>query len=320
MNEGVRLNKAFTRFSIALLAWTAVASPLQAAEGQEKEKLPAVAWHECDRATPPGFDCATYPAPLDYARPHEKEIALALIRHQAPDQEHRIGAVFFNPGGPGGQGTLDLPGWLSLFPAAVQARFDLVSWDPRGIGASTAVQCFASKAEETAFFANVAPSIPVGAEQERVWLDTYTAFGKICKQRNGELLAHVSTADSARDMERLRQALGEPSMNYLGLSYGTLLGAEYANMFPDKIRAMVLDGNIDPAAWRNDQGLDPVLSTSLRLKSDLAAAKSLKAFLDLCGEAGTEKCTFSAGNAEQTHQKFNRLLERLKQHSVMTQP
>src|SRR5689334_17546084 len=111
---------------------------------QASTAVPAVQWQPCASPTPAGFECTSVPVPLDHAHPDGTSITLAVIRHPATEPDNRIGVLFFNPGGPGGQGTIDVPGWLSLFPATVRARFDIVSWDPRGIGASTAVQCFAN--------------------------------------------------------------------------------------------------------------------------------------------------------------------------------
>jgi pimeloyl-ACP methyl ester carboxylesterase len=240
-------------------------------------------------------------------------IDLAVIRHAATDPASRIGTLFFNPGGPGGPGTEDLPAWLALFPAPVRARFDIVSWDPRGIGTSTAVQCFANATEEKNFFAGV-PSdyFPVDTAEQTAWFERFESFARICKQRNGALLSHVSTADTARDMDLLRQAVDERTLNYLGVSYGTFLGAVYANLFPDRVRAMILDGNIDPLAWTNDGEDHAAIGDGLRIGSAQGAAESLKAFLDQCGLAGAAKCAFSTGDAKGTHAKFDILLERLK--------
>jgi pimeloyl-ACP methyl ester carboxylesterase len=308
-------------FLIAVVAVAiGVMESLPAAAGQATAQssgsAPALAWTACGSPTPAGFECAVVQVPLDYSRPGGRQIDLAVIRHAASDSENPVGTLFFNPGGPGGAGTIDLPRWLSLFPASVQARFDIVSWDPRGIGASTAVQCFATEADEKAFLAGLAAFFPVGAAEESAWIERYESYGRICEQRDGDLLAHVSTADTARDMDLLRQAVGAPDLTYLGVSYGTFLGAVYANMFPDKVRAMVLDGNVDPVAWTNGGHREPVLSTSLRLGSDLAAARTLSSFLDLCGEAAIGSCAFSAGDAVRTHAKFNALLERLKREPV----
>jgi pimeloyl-ACP methyl ester carboxylesterase len=255
--------------------------------------------------------------PLDYGDPRGPTIELAVIRHRASDPTKRIGALFFNPGGPGGRGTEDLPAWFGLFPAQVRERFDIVSWDPRGVGASTAVQCFDSQEAENSFFAGIPFGFfPVGDAQQRAWIPAYDRFGQRCERRNGDLLAHVSTADSARDMDLLRRAVGAKKMNYLGISYGSFLGATYANLFPDKVREVVLDGNMDPVAYTKGGEQGTLLSTSQRLETDKAAAETLNAFLTLCGRASTDRCVFSAGSAAATQAKWDTLLHRLRRQPV----
>src|SRR2546423_9776284 len=134
---------------------------------------------------------------------------------------------------------------------------------------------------------------------------------------NPALLSHVSTAESARDMDLLRQAVGDSQLNYLGVSYGTYLGATYANLFPSKVRAMVLDGNINPIAWTTPQQAGRIrLSTGIRLETDLGAAATLGQFLELCGEASTSGCAFSAGSAGGTEEKYADLLRDLRSHPV----
>ena len=298
-------------YSTLLLPVAAFALPLPASV-----TLPAsVQWSACPAAA--GFDCATVAAPLDYAHADGRVISLAVIRHVATDPANRIGTLFFNPGGPGGQGTQDLPNWFALFPAAVRSRFDIVSWDPRGIGNSTAVQCFDTEADENSFFAGVpVSSFPVGIKQKLAWIDRFAAFGKICQQRNGNLLRYTSTTDTARDMDLLRQAVGAPTLNYLGVSYGTFVGAVYANLFPDRIRAMILDGNLVPSVYTNNGNDRVALSDALRFGTAASTAESLDAFLDRCGLAGSGKCAFSTGDAGGTRAKFDTLLQRLKQRPV----
>ena len=281
-------------------------------------RVPVLRWVPCHS----GFECANARAPLDYRDPGGSVIRLAVIRHRASDPAHRLGALFFNPGGPGGSGTALLPQIYRFFPAALRARFDIVSWDPRGVGESTAVQCFASQRAEMRFFgALLAPdsAFPVGNAQMSRWMGRSREFGRRCAQRNDGLLEHVSTLDTARDLDLLRRALRNRWMNYLGVSYGTLLGATYANLFPDRVRAMVLDGNVNPAAWVGRQlkaNGGRFLPTHLRLRSDQATAKALRAFLDLCGGAGVAHCAFSAGSAAATRSKFAALLARLPRQPV----
>lgn len=274
-------------------------------------------WAPCTAPGQLGFDCAIARVPLNHARPRAATIHLAVIRHPATDQANRIGSLFFNPGGPGQGGTSNLPSAIGLFPEQLRQRFDLVSWDPRGVGESTAVQCFANQTAETTFLSGFA-SIPVGRAQQQQLINANASLGRKCARHNGRLLRHVSTADSARDLDLLRAAVGDRLLNYLGISYGTFLGATYANLFPDRVRAMTLDGDVNPKAFvgRRPRAEGMFLGTSLRQKSDLGSAKTMNAFLDLCGRAGTGRCAFSAGSAAATRTKFATLLKQMRQHSL----
>jgi pimeloyl-ACP methyl ester carboxylesterase len=259
--------------------------------------------------------------PLDYQHPHGQTISLALIKLPASDPAHRIGSLFTNPGGPGGSGVQFVRLAASLIPAEVRAHFDLVGFDPRGVAASTPVQCFGSNAEKQAFFQNV-PPFPVGPHEDRAFIQTFEQFDALCSQRNPSLLPHMSTANAARDMDLLRQAVGDARLSYLGLSYGTYLGASYVNLFPDRVRAVILDGVVEPIEWST--GRDQEARTepfSTRLRSDSGAFETLGAFLNLCSEAGTAGCAFAAGTPKATRDKFNDLLHGLLEHPlVVTTP
>jgi pimeloyl-ACP methyl ester carboxylesterase len=280
--------------------------------------VPPIAWHRCPAgsaaAQAGGFLCATVAAPLDYQDPSGAKISLAVAEHTATGPVHR-GVIFFNPGGPGGPGTVQLPQWIGLWPKELLREYDIVSWDPRGSGASTAVQCFPSAAAESAFLGKYA-LFPADRGQQRGYIRRWRAFGKICAARNGALLRHVSTADSARDLDLLRQALGQPKLDYLGISYGTFLGATYANLFPRRVGRLVLDGNVPPQAWTNGGRPHPRLSTYLRMGSDKAAAKALGAFLRICGQRSTQACAFSAGSPAATTAKWDALLARLRRGPI----
>lgn len=274
---------------------------------------PVLSWQPCAN----GFECATGAVPLDYDDPGGRTIDIAVIRHPAADPAHRIGSVFFNPGGPGGSGTDALPLFYTLFPKEVRDRFDVVSFDPRGIGRSTAVQCYPSQADEQQAFAGVPAAFPVGAAQTRAWFDGYAAFDAACGARQPDLLPHLSTANVARDIDLLRQAVGDRRLSYIGVSYGTYLGATYANLFPGNVRALVLDGNIDPVAATTGRGDEADrLAVTLRIHQDEAMAATLRAFEDLCGAADVTKCAFSAGSPAATRAKYATLLERLRAHPV----
>jgi pimeloyl-ACP methyl ester carboxylesterase len=299
-------------------ALIATATMLVLALSGTAEAAPAVPWHRCSDPVQRGFQCVTIRVPLDYEHPRDGQIQIAWVRHRATDPKRRIGTLFYEPGGPGVGGTTFLPSIIDDFPAALRARFDIVSWDPRGVGASTAVQCFASKAAEDRFFAGsptrAVNGFPVGRAQMKTWIDRYRGLGARCARRNGDLLRHVSTLDTVRDLDLMRRRLGERKLNFLGTSYGTIVGAVYANVFPNRVRAMALDGVVNPLAWSRPQRAQNggrFLSGGLRFRSDVETAKTLRAFLDLCGRTDTAHCGFSAGSPAATRQKFRELLARL---------
>ncbi|MFI1367456.1 alpha/beta hydrolase [Streptomyces griseochromogenes] len=292
---------------------------LAAAGGTPTPSVPApkLDWRACVQGSP--FDCATAKVPLDYDNPRGRTIELAVVKRKATAPGRRIGTLFFNPGGPGGPGTVQMPQNYESFPREVRERFDIVSWDPRGIGSSTAVNCFASPEEAAHWNASKAAGFPVGERERAAWIAAYKDLARRCERRDPELLRHVSTADTARDLDQLRRATGEPHLTYLGISYGTFLGATYANLFPGKVRAMVLDSDWDPQAWTNHASDNaPRLTTFLRVGSDRTAAATLDRFLALCGFTTTARCAFSAGSPKATRDKFDQLMQRLRKHPVGT--
>ena len=219
-----------------------------------------IAWGECD---PPGEDlqCARIRVPLDWDRPNGRTIRLALIRHLASRPEERIGTMFINPGGPGDTGVGLVSGDPDGLDAFGGGRFDVVSWDPRGTNASTRVRCFRSQRSESRFWAGA--SIPTtNAASERFSRKT-ADLARRCGEVSGWLLPHISTADTARDLDHLRVLMGEEKLTYVGLSYGTLLGQTYANLFPDRIRAMLLNGVVD--ATKDSKGAEARTASDVRL-------------------------------------------------------
>ena len=298
---------------VAALALAPVSATLLAtSRASAAVPAPKLSWHRCQKV----LQCAVARVPLDYSHPRGRTIHLAVIRHRATDPARRLGTLFVNPGGPGSSGVAALPGFLSLFPTAVRARFDIASWDPRGVGASTPVKCFVAARKSNRVLGGmvVGSSFPVGNAQITSWIRRYRAFGHQCERRSGKLLRHVSTADTARDLDMLRRAVGDRQLSYYGVSYGTFLGATYANLFPDHVRAMVLDSNLDPRADVSSQikaNAGRYLTTELRERSDQSAARTLNAFLNRCG-ANTSDCTFSAGNPAATQAKYATLLQRLQ--------
>ena len=274
--------------------------------------VPVLHWRSCYG----GFQCATARVPLSYRDPRGATISIAVLRHLATDPARRAGTLFINAGGPIEQIDNFVTGFEEL-PTAITARWDIITFDPRGFGYSTAVRCFPTMAAESKFLGGASfggsPTFPVGARQEAAWERTWARFDARCAQRNGSLLDHDTTADVARDMNLLREAVGAPALNYLGVSYGTGLGATYANLFPATTGHMVLDGNLNPVTWTRPDG---VLSTFLRQGTDQASAATMRAFLDLCGKAATSACAFSAGTPAATRAKWAALLRRLCRHPV----
>ena len=209
----------------------------------EAAETPTLGWADCGD----GFLCATAEVPLDYNRPRDEQIELAVIKLPATDPQNRIGTLFINFGGPGQSGVDRLRGrarWPWLFSEELRSRFDLVSWDQRGVARSAAVRCFPDAAEQWRFLVP-SPGLPMDAHGEQELFAWSKEFADRCEQRAGPILNHASSANTARDLELLRRAVGDPSLTYHGISYGTQLGAIYANLFPGRVRAMVLDGSID---------------------------------------------------------------------------
>jgi len=293
----------------ALTTLVAGTAPAAAGRAGHRAAVPVLDWQPCAGAS--DFQCANAQVPLDYDQPSGDTITIAVIRHLATDPAHRVGSLFFNPGGPGGSGTLNLPFYYPRFAAQLRSDFDIVSFDPRGIQASTSVRCLPSDADEAALLGQLPAGFPVGPSEQQKWIDVFREFDADCGAHTGPVLGHLSTANVARDMDLLREAVGDPSLNYVGPSYGSYLGATYANLFPDKVRAMLLESNIDATAWA-DSATSSVLGTLLRQGSDLGSAQTLQYFLTQCGLVGTDRCAFSAGSPSATTLKFNQLLARLK--------
>jgi pimeloyl-ACP methyl ester carboxylesterase len=297
---------------LAPAAFSAVAAaPAAGGSGPAAPPVPVLHWRSCYG----GFQCATARVPLSYRDPRGAAISIAVVRHLATDPARRVGTLFFNAGGPAEQIEGFVTGFGQL-PAAFTARYDIITFDPRGFGYSTAVRCFPTMAAESKFLGGVffggLPVFPVGARQDAAWVRTWARFDARCAQRNGSLLDHDTTADVARDLNLLREAVGAPALNYLGVSYGTGLGATYANLFPGATGHMVLDANLNPVAWTRPDGVPTFLSQG----TDQAAAASMRAFLDLCGKAATSACAFSAGTPAATRAKWATLLRRLCRHPV----
>ncbi|MFF3748481.1 alpha/beta hydrolase [Streptomyces kronopolitis] len=197
-------------------------------------------WRPCGVS---GFECATMKAPLDYAKPGAgNDLKLAVARKKSTGPGRRIGSLLVNPGGPGAS-AIDYLQQYAPQPAAVRARYDMVAMDPRGVARSAPVECLSNKQMDR--YTEVDQTPDTAAETTKL-VSAYRAFAKGCEAHSGKLLPHVSTVETSRDMDVLRAILGDPKLNYVGASYGTLIGATYAGLYPSRVGRMVLDGAMDP--------------------------------------------------------------------------
>jgi pimeloyl-ACP methyl ester carboxylesterase len=201
------------------------------------------------------YDCTYLRVPMDYANPDGKIIRLAVLRHRAGDPSKRIGSLVINPGGPGQSGTAAVDGVVKeLGNARVVQRFDIVGFDPRGVGSSEPpIRCYTPEEMDAERKKPTPDNSPSGVAQQLGDEKDYVAK---CAQRSGvDFLANVGTRDVARDMDVLRSALGDPKLTYVGWSYGTRLGYTYAEQFPRNVRALLLDGAEDPNQTAADESL-----------------------------------------------------------------
>lgn len=193
-------------------------------------------WRNCGGS----FQCATLEVPVDYTKPEGAKLSLALVRLPARDQSKRIGSLLANPGGPGASAIDFVRAWSGILSRDIRDRFDIVTFDPRGVAASSPIVCHDSLQSLVA----LDPSPDTSAEWEAA-RRVSKAFADECKARHASTLPYVGTKNVARDMESLRVALGEEKLTYVGYSYGTVIGAVYADMYPQRVRAFVLDGAVD---------------------------------------------------------------------------
>ncbi len=204
-----------------------------------------VSWSECDTA-----ECATVLAPLDWDDPAAGSIELALERVAATDPQARIGSLLINPGGPGASG-IDFVSYLvnSVLSDDMLAAYDVVGFDPRGVGDSSAVDCGPDSEVDPYLTEDLILESQADLDAAR---EEATAFGRQCLDNTGPLLEHVDTVSAARDMDLMRAVLGDDQLHYLGYSYGTFLGSTYADLYPENVGRLVLDGALDPTLTNDE--------------------------------------------------------------------
>ncbi|MGA4844502.1 alpha/beta hydrolase [Streptomyces sp. G45] len=242
-----------------------------------------LAWRSCPAPSPaqgtdeaPGkeWQCAAMKAPLDYAKPKGETVDVALIRKKATKPGERIGSLVYNFGGPGASGVATLPQAAGDY-AKLNAAYDLVGFDPRGVGDTTPVKCLDDKALDR------------GADSGDAFKDI-KRFTKACEKNSAKVLPHVSTATTARDMDLLRHVLGDEKLHYFGISYGTELGGVYAHLFPKNVGRAVFDAVVDPSQ-------DPVRQS---LAQTRAFQKALESAMAYCAKEYGAKCPTGKGPAE----------------------
>jgi pimeloyl-ACP methyl ester carboxylesterase len=235
-------------------------------------------------------ECAQLTVPLDYQRPDNGQtLKVALFRLRATDRKHRIGSLLMNPGGPGAPGAEFVRSIESVLPDEIRKRFDVIGFDPRGSGETHPVKCRDNL--DDVFTLDYSPD----TADERARLDAgLQQLAQSCEQRSGDVLRYVSSENTARDMDRIRRAVGDKALTYVGYSYGTYIGTLYAELFPKKVRALVFDGALDP----NLTGVD------LALQQAVGFERSLDAFLAQCSR--NNRCPFY--NAGDSAGAFDRLM------------
>ncbi|WP_030239603.1 alpha/beta hydrolase [Streptomyces sp. NRRL S-350] len=280
---------AATGLAAQTLDWHACAAP-SAAQGSGT--APAADWQ-----------CATLKAPLDHGKPDGKTIDLAMIRSRAKDEPHRIGSLLFNFGGPGASGVATLPALAPVY-ASLNTRYDLVGFDPRGVGASAGVTCLDDKATDANLAVDSTPESPAAV---KALDDSNAGFVAACERNSGAVLPYVDTESAARDMDLMRQVLGDRKLSYFGISYGTQLGGVYAHLFPQGVGRLVLDSVVDPTKDPQQSALGQAQGFQLALDD----------FMKACATQAGTSCPTGAGGDEGTA-KVTALVQKLEQSPLPT--
>jgi pimeloyl-ACP methyl ester carboxylesterase len=275
-----------------VLAVIGLGVPVGGAQAATAIQAPSLEWTACAD----GFECANALVPRDYANPNGPKLRLAVTRLPAQDQEHRIGSLFVNFGGPGGDAVATLQAIGKDLFASLNERFDIVGFDPRGTGESeSAINCKVNQ-ETLGLYAQ--PFTTPENLNVRVWIARAQRLVNACVSRNRSILPYVATASVARDMDLLRRAVGDRKLSYLGFSYGTFLGATYASLFPTRYRAPVLDGALDADQYIN-RPMESLLQQSAGFE------RALGRFFQACA-ANQEACLGFGG--DDPHRAFDDLV------------
>ena len=257
----------------------AVAGP--AAPQRVEPPVPTLAWSDCGG----GFECSDAAVPLDYRDPQGRTLTLHMIRHPAADPSRRVGTLWMEPGGPGSSGLAFARDNYPDLPSALRDRFDIVSFDPRGIGTSSQVECYSDDQYNAAVGAT--KGVP-GPNAFDTAVKVAADFDQNCVAKLGDTAGLFGTQYVARDIDLLRRALGEQQLTFYGRSFGTYVGTVYASMFPHRVRAMALDGAYDPTRYANHP-------YAYDAPQYLALDAAMNDFLDWCAQNETQ-CGFGDGD------------------------
>lgn len=270
----------------------------------DRVPTPVLQWTSCQS----GAECATARLPLDYDHPYGPTTDVALLRIKAKDPAHRLGTVFINPGGPG-EPARDFVVLVSqALPGTVLDQFDVVGVDPRGVGGSQQIRCFSTTSPAVSTLTAI--PFPDTPAEQRSWIGAGQTVGEACSTK--PLADAMSTTEDARDMDVLRRAVGDSKLTYVGLSGGSYLGQVYANMFPDRVRAIALDGIVDPQGY---VGTPATASVPLfdRIGAPAASYRALHELLVRCQQVGQAKCSFADAD---TPARYDRLAAQLRAHPL----
>jgi pimeloyl-ACP methyl ester carboxylesterase len=279
---GSRLTAVLSAAALAGGLGTGMASASPAAGHRNEPPVPVLNWSDCGG----GFACADAAVPLDYRDPQGRTITLHMIRHPAADPSQRVGTLWMEPGGPGSSGLNFARDNYADLPSELRTKFDIVSFDPRGIGTSSQVVCYSDDQYNAAVGA--AKGVP-GPDAFDTVVKVAADFDQNCVSKLGDTAGLFGTQYVARDIDLLRQALGEQQLTFYGRSFGTYVGTVYASMFPNRVRAMALDGAYDPNRYAN-------VPYAYDWPQYIALDAAMNDFLTWC-DANQTECGFGDGNA-----------------------
>jgi pimeloyl-ACP methyl ester carboxylesterase len=251
------------------------------------------------------FQCGTYDVPLDYTKPTGEVVKVAVVKWAAADPAKKVGSLLTNPGGPGASGVDFIEEAKKEFDGTLHANFDVIGFDPRGLGRSEPIKCLSDKQQDAQNQID-APKDPVArkAKEEKDSKD----FAAACQANSGNLLPYVGSRNVAHDMDVLRAVLGDKKLNYLGISYGTYIGSMYADQFPKNVGHVVLDGAVDPNADKLEEGV----------QQQIGFEKSLENFTKDCVANHASECPV-AGDPHAGAVKIGQFLDSLRDHPLNTQ-